>query len=151
MGVLTAGSSSGSFISWGAGGLDFAYKNDLALVEALREEADQAGVPLRPIGEDGYDLDWGVLVPVEDGMVYANGLDDIVRMPFDIAAMFAGGRVPSGRVADHGPAITFHLPDGRVVMYPKSLVAALVADRHTVDRGNAGNRDGEHEGGGGAQ
>ncbi|MDP2952195.1 MAG: class III extradiol dioxygenase subunit B-like domain-containing protein [Chloroflexota bacterium] len=64
MGVLTAGSSSGNFVSWGARGLDFSYENDLALVDALREEAKQAGVPLKPIGEDGYDLDWGVLVPM---------------------------------------------------------------------------------------
>lgn len=64
MGVLTAGSSAGSFISWGTHGLEFAYKNDLGLVEDLMMEAKGEGVPLWPIGEDGYDLDWGVLVPM---------------------------------------------------------------------------------------
>lgn len=64
MGVLTARSSSGNFVSWGARGLDFSFENDLELVAALREEAQKAGIPLQPIGEDGYDLDWGVLVPM---------------------------------------------------------------------------------------
>ncbi|MDP2727587.1 MAG: class III extradiol dioxygenase subunit B-like domain-containing protein, partial [Dehalococcoidia bacterium] len=64
MGVLTAGASSGSFAPWGAQGLDFTYDNDLELVNALREEARQEKVPLESIGEEGYDLDWGVLVPM---------------------------------------------------------------------------------------
>lgn len=64
MGVLTAPSSRGDFVSWGVRGLDFSYQNDLELVEALREEAQLARVPLRPLGEGGYDLDWGVLVPM---------------------------------------------------------------------------------------
>ena len=64
MGILTAGTSSGSFISWGVPGLEFFYENDLVLVEALMEDTERDGIPLGPIGEDGYDLDWGVLVPM---------------------------------------------------------------------------------------
>ncbi len=64
MGVLTAPSSSGGFDTWGARGLSFSYDNDPDLVAALMQESEQAGVPVMPIGEAGYDLDWGVTVPM---------------------------------------------------------------------------------------
>ncbi|MDP2661103.1 MAG: class III extradiol dioxygenase subunit B-like domain-containing protein, partial [Dehalococcoidia bacterium] len=64
MGVMTRPSSNGSFDSWGVPGLTFSYDNDLGLVQAIIDEAGQAGVPLEPIGLDGYDLDWGVTVPM---------------------------------------------------------------------------------------
>ena len=63
MGVLKAPFSSGSLATWGAPG-DYRYDNDLALVSALEEEAKALGVPVRPLGERGYSLDHGVLVPM---------------------------------------------------------------------------------------
>ncbi|MDP2661636.1 MAG: AmmeMemoRadiSam system protein B [Dehalococcoidia bacterium] len=64
MGVMTRSSCRGSFDSWGVPGLSFSFGNDLDLVQAIFDEAGQAGVPLEPIGLDGYDLDWGVTVPM---------------------------------------------------------------------------------------
>jgi len=64
MGVLTAKSSSGNLRNWGAPGPDSYFDNDLRLVAALEKEADAAGIPLQSIGETGYDLDHGVLVPM---------------------------------------------------------------------------------------
>jgi AmmeMemoRadiSam system protein B len=78
MGLLTAPSSSGNFLSWGVPGLDFAFRNDLELVAALQEEAKEAGVPLQSIGERDYDLDWGVLVPM---YFLGRGLGDIPLVP----------------------------------------------------------------------
>ncbi len=64
MGIMTRPSSKGNFDSWGVHGIPFSYGNDLDLVEAIVDEAERAGVPLEPIGMGGYDLDWGVTVPM---------------------------------------------------------------------------------------
>jgi len=64
MGVVTATSSTGNLSNWGAREPDYHFENDLELVAALQEEAKASHIPLRSIGEKGYDLDWGVLVPM---------------------------------------------------------------------------------------
>lgn len=78
MGVLKQPSSSGSFDSWGAGGLKFSYENDLELVAALEDEAAAAGVPLAPIGDESYRLDWGVTVPMH---FLGSGLPEVAMVP----------------------------------------------------------------------
>ena len=60
MGVVTAPRSRGSMAQWGAEGLEYGFDNDPELVDLLIEEAD---VPITPIGEEGYVLDHGVMVP----------------------------------------------------------------------------------------
>ncbi|MBI4301947.1 MAG: AmmeMemoRadiSam system protein B [Chloroflexi bacterium] len=64
MGTLTTASSKGNFRVWGARGLDYSFNNDQEAVATLQEEAKNLSVPLRPIGEKGYELDHGVLVPI---------------------------------------------------------------------------------------
>ena len=60
MGVVTAPRCQGSMAQWGAEGLEYSFDNDLELVNLLIEETT---VPIRPIGEGGYVLDHGVMVP----------------------------------------------------------------------------------------
>jgi AmmeMemoRadiSam system protein A len=64
MGVLTASFCDGNLRNWGARGVDYHFENDLTLVKALGEEAKKANIPLKPIGEGGYELDHGVMVPM---------------------------------------------------------------------------------------
>ncbi|HLB11957.1 MAG TPA: class III extradiol dioxygenase subunit B-like domain-containing protein [Dehalococcoidia bacterium] len=101
MGVLTAGSSGGSFMSWGTRGLDFAYKNDLALVQALLEEAEETDLPLHPIGEDGYDLDWGVLVPM---YFLGGGVAGTTLTPLTFSALPLSAHLSFGHVIHRAAA-----------------------------------------------
>lgn len=64
MGIATANSSSGDMRSWGTSGTDYHFENDLDVVAAIQEEAMADGIPIRSIGERGYELDHGVLVPI---------------------------------------------------------------------------------------
>ncbi len=64
MGVLTARSFSGNLRSWGVQGIDYHFDNDVDFVAALLEKMKEAGIPLKSIGEKGYDLDHGVMVPM---------------------------------------------------------------------------------------
>lgn len=64
MGIFTGNRSSGDFARWGVEGLGFVYDNDMELVKAILQETEGAGIPLRPIADEGYTLDWGVLVPL---------------------------------------------------------------------------------------
>ncbi len=63
MGVLTAPCSQGTMSNWGAEGVDYRFDNDTKLVDAVKEEAKEAEIPLASIGGDSYDLDHGVMVP----------------------------------------------------------------------------------------
>jgi AmmeMemoRadiSam system protein A len=63
MGVITTKLLRGDLRSWGAKNLNFRFNNDDAMVQALQEEAQKAGIPIKPIEERGYNLDHGVLVP----------------------------------------------------------------------------------------
>ena len=64
MGILTAASSSGDMSQWGAKGPRHNFDNDLKMVALIKEAAEKAGILLSPIGEQGYDLDHGVMVPL---------------------------------------------------------------------------------------
>ncbi|MEE8472021.1 MAG: AmmeMemoRadiSam system protein A [Dehalococcoidia bacterium] len=64
MGILAAGSSAGNMRNWGAPGPDVSFDNDIEFVSALREEARASSIPLVSIGNGGYDLDHGVMVPM---------------------------------------------------------------------------------------
>ncbi len=65
MGVLNAPVSSGDFAQWGVRqGPEFHFLNDLDAVRLIQEECLREGVPLRSLGTAGYDLDWGVTVPL---------------------------------------------------------------------------------------
>ena len=64
MGILTASSSSGDMSQWGARGPRHNFDNDSKMVALIKEAAEKAGIPLSPIGERGYDLDHGVMVPL---------------------------------------------------------------------------------------
>ena len=64
MGTATSRSSGGNMREWGSRGPDYYFDNDLELVAAIEEEAKASDIPLRSIGEKGYDLDHGVLAPM---------------------------------------------------------------------------------------
>jgi AmmeMemoRadiSam system protein A len=63
MGIATASILRGDLRNWGANNLNFHFKNDNSMVQALQKETQKAGIPLKSIGERGYNLDYGVLVP----------------------------------------------------------------------------------------
>ena len=63
MGVVTTKSLRGDLRSWGANNLNFRFNSNPDFTEALQEEAHKANIPIKPIGERGYNLDHGVLVP----------------------------------------------------------------------------------------
>ena len=63
MGVVTTKSLRGDLRSWGANNLNFRFNVAPDFTETLQEEAHKANIPIKPIGERGYNLDHGVLVP----------------------------------------------------------------------------------------
>lgn len=63
MGVVTSKPLRGDLRSWGANNLNFRFNADLAFTQTLQEEASKLSIPLKSIGERGYNLDHGVLVP----------------------------------------------------------------------------------------
>lgn len=64
MGILTAASCTGDMRGWGAGGPGHKFVNDLETVELIRKEAEAADIPVKSIGENGYELDHGVMAPM---------------------------------------------------------------------------------------
>jgi MEMO1 family protein len=64
MGILTTPSSSGDMHSWGATSPGQEYRNDLELVRLIQTETKKSHIPLNPLENDSYDLDWGVMVPM---------------------------------------------------------------------------------------
>jgi aromatic ring-opening dioxygenase LigB subunit len=64
MGILTAASCTGDMYSWGSGEPQRYFDNDMELVELIRDEAKELKVPLKSIGDSGYRLDQGVMVPM---------------------------------------------------------------------------------------
>jgi len=63
MGVVITKLLRGDLRSWGANNLNFRFNVDFDFTEVLQQEAHKAGIPIKPIGERGYNLDHGVLVP----------------------------------------------------------------------------------------
>ncbi|MFH1485128.1 MAG: AmmeMemoRadiSam system protein A [Chloroflexota bacterium] len=78
MGIVTGKATAGSFASWGVSGLDFHFANDLQMVKAIREEAKKLKVPLVTMGDRGYELDHGVLVPM---YFLHNGIEGVPLVP----------------------------------------------------------------------
>jgi AmmeMemoRadiSam system protein B len=64
MGILTAPSSSGDMSQWGVRGPSHHFDNDLEMVALIQDEAREADIPVKSIGDKSYDLDWGVMVPM---------------------------------------------------------------------------------------
>jgi AmmeMemoRadiSam system protein B len=64
MGVLTAPRCTGDMRQWGSSIPQVTYSNDLDLVAALQREAEAVHIPLKSIGDKGYQLDHGVMVPM---------------------------------------------------------------------------------------
>jgi len=64
MGILTAQSSYGDMSAWGSSKPGTTYNNDLELVDLIQHEAKKAKVPISPITQKPYHLDWGVMVPM---------------------------------------------------------------------------------------
>ncbi len=94
MGVLTAKSSTGNLSSWGMWGGEWYFDNDVEFVSALQREAKAADIPLKTIGEKGYELDHGVMVPV---YFLSRGVKDIPLVPLTfswlpLAAHFVFGQ-----------------------------------------------------------
>ncbi|HEX78094.1 MAG TPA: AmmeMemoRadiSam system protein A [Dehalococcoidia bacterium] len=82
MGVVTARASSGNMRAWGSREPELHFDNDLVLVDALQEESKAAGIPLKSIGERGYELDHGVMVPIH---FLAKALTDVPLVPLTFA------------------------------------------------------------------
>ncbi len=94
MGILTAGSSAGHMRNWGAPGPNISFDNDMEFVSALREEARASSIPLVSIGDSGYDLDHGVMVPMHFLREGVKGVP-LVPLTFSnlpLAAHFAFGQ-----------------------------------------------------------
>jgi aromatic ring-opening dioxygenase LigB subunit len=64
MGILASPTCTGDMDNWGSREPKRYFDNDMALVELIRDEAKQANIPLKSIGENGYKLDQGVMVPM---------------------------------------------------------------------------------------
>jgi len=64
MGILTAASCTGDMHGWGTREPTSRFNNDLELVKLIQQEAEAANVPLKSIGERGYELDHGVMAPL---------------------------------------------------------------------------------------
>ena len=64
MGILTAESSVGDMSRWGAPRTRNRFQNDLELVELIMDEAKMADISTKPLDEDQFELDWGIMVPM---------------------------------------------------------------------------------------
>jgi AmmeMemoRadiSam system protein A/AmmeMemoRadiSam system protein B len=84
MGVLTAKSSTGNLRSWGVPGPDWYFNNDLDFVSVLEQEAKAANIPLKTIGERGYELDHGVMVPF---YFLSKGVKDVPLVPLTFSLL----------------------------------------------------------------
>ena len=62
--LLTATEAQGDFARWGAPDVSLRFDIDRALVAAIREEAEQAELPLDPVARWDDGLDWSVTVPL---------------------------------------------------------------------------------------
>lgn len=64
MGVFTGTSTSGDLKGWGDRTPRRAFLNDQHLASAILDECAAAHIAAQPLGEDGYELDHGVMVPM---------------------------------------------------------------------------------------
>lgn len=78
MGMLTAESSTGDLSNWGARGPRHHFDNDLEMVSLIRQEAEADDIAIKSIGEKGYNLDHGVMVPLH---FLASGMRGVPLVP----------------------------------------------------------------------
>lgn len=95
MGVLTANSCTGNLRQWGAVGIEYHFANDLNFVSTLMQQAKKANIPLKSIGDRGYELDHGVMVPM---YFLAKGVEGTSLVPLTFSWLplnthFAFGKV----------------------------------------------------------
>jgi AmmeMemoRadiSam system protein B len=64
MGISKAATATGDLNEWGMMTPKLNLKNDLNLVELIEKEATEAKIPVKSIGQKGYNLDHGVMVPL---------------------------------------------------------------------------------------
>ncbi len=64
MGAYTGSQSTGDMRTWGVAKPGTTFRNDQALASAILDECSAARIPARAIGEEGYSLDHGVMVPM---------------------------------------------------------------------------------------
>ena len=64
MGILSAPFSTGDLSKWGVREPQQRFDNALNLAGLIRERAGEADIPVKSIGESGYELDHGVMVPL---------------------------------------------------------------------------------------
>jgi MEMO1 family protein len=65
MGISTVSVSEGNLHEWGTLVPAKRFENDLELVRLIEEEARAADIPIKTLGNKGYNLDHGVLVPIQ--------------------------------------------------------------------------------------
>mgnify|MGYP000162132978 CR=1 FL=1 len=63
MGIASSNMMRGDLRTWGADNLNFRFNNDKDMADALQREAQSANIPLRSLGDRGYNLDHGITVP----------------------------------------------------------------------------------------
>jgi AmmeMemoRadiSam system protein A/AmmeMemoRadiSam system protein B len=84
--LLTAAAAQGDFTRWGAPQVSFRFATDLELVDAIRQEAEQAGLPLDAANRWNDGLDWSVTVP----LYYLRcGMGDAPLTPMNISFLSA--------------------------------------------------------------
>jgi AmmeMemoRadiSam system protein A len=100
--LLAAPAAEGDFARWGAPQVSFRLATDLELVDAIRQEAEQAGLPLDAANRWNDGLDWSVTVP----LYYLRcGMGDAPLTPMNISFLSAGKHFQFGqavrRAVDH--------------------------------------------------
>jgi len=101
MGILTARSSTGDLSQWGSTEPQRHFDNNLEMVAAIEEEAKAVGIPIKPIGKKGYELDHGVMVPMHFLLKSVKGVP-LVPLTFSwlpLSVHFAFGKA-MGRAAE---------------------------------------------------
>jgi AmmeMemoRadiSam system protein B len=64
MGISKAATATGDLNEWGTITPKLHLKNDLNLVELIEKEANEAKIPVKSLAQKGYNLDHGVMVPL---------------------------------------------------------------------------------------
>jgi AmmeMemoRadiSam system protein B len=65
MGISFAPVSEGNMHEWGTREPAYSAENDLELVKLIQQESESVKIPLKKLADKKYDLDHGVLVPVQ--------------------------------------------------------------------------------------
>jgi len=94
--LLTAPEAEGNFARWGAPGVSMRFNTDPDLIGAIRDEAEQAELPLDAAARWNDGLDWSVTVP----MYYLRcGIGDAPLTPMNVSFLSARRHFQFGQVA----------------------------------------------------